>query len=87
MGTELRTPSHAASWVFGLLGTSMLYVLGAGPMEYWEVRNAMGSSGTQPPAWVVRAFHPAVLLCQERPLSMMMEPYIGWWVRKGAEKS
>lgn len=87
MSAELCRPSHAFSWVLGLVGAPLLYVLGAGPVEYWEVRSAMGGSSAQPPACVVSFFHPAVFLCQNEPLSKMMEPYLGWWVRKGAEQS
>jgi hypothetical protein len=73
--------------VIGLVGAPLLYVLGAGPLEYWEVRNALGSSSAEPPECVVKFFRPAVSLCQNEPLNKMMEPYLAWWVRKGAEKS
>ena len=42
MSAESHRSSHGASWVLGIVGAQVFYVLGAGPVEYWQVKNALG---------------------------------------------
>lgn len=86
MSGDLQRPHPVAPWIVGLMAAPALYMLGAGPMEYWQVRNSMGSA-PQPPQWVRQFFSPAVKVSAQGALSSVMEPYMGWWVRKGAERS